>query len=561
METSAALHPVEGPNSAADWWQGGVFYQVYPRSFADSNRDGIGDLHGVLGRLDYLQQLGVDALWLSPFYPSPQHDTGYDVSDYFGVNPEYGTIEDFVQVVDAAHDRGLRILIDLVPNHSSSEHPLFQAALASGVGSPERDRYFFRYGGDNPPNNWGSQFGGPAWSQVQPLSGKEEDRGWWYLHLFDASQPDLNWDNPDVRHLFDEVLRFWLDLGADGFRVDVAHGLVKKPGLPDDQIGLNRLEIAPEELGRLYDQAPYFDQDDVHNIYRRWRRILDDYGPDRIMIGEVGVQDPNRKALYIRPGEMNQAFSFRVMHIGWDAPRLREALQTANGLELKFGGINTWVLSNHDVVRHATRLCYPRGSIFEGGLGPSDPRPDREMGLRRGLAYTVFLLGVPGSCYLYNGEELGLPEVLEIPDQARTDPTWERTGHRSYGRDGARVPLPWTADPVADWGPNPWLPIPDGWGELSAERQEGDPNSVLNQYRHFLQVRRQYGLGQGEWEVLDVDPDLVVVRAGHYLSVLNLGIGERKLPFTGQVILATEPPRQEDGHYWLAPNSAAWVQL
>lgn len=551
------MKATEDPN----WWKHAVIYQVYPRSFADSNGDGIGDLRGVIDRLDYLEKLSIDALWFSPFYPSPQNDLGYDISDYFSIDPEYGSLEEFVELLDRAHARGIRVLVDVVPNHSSSEHPLFKAALEAEPGSPERDRYMFRYGGDAPPNNWGSIFGGPAWTEVGQLTGREEDAGWWYLHLFDSTQPDFNWDNPDVHHMFNEYLRFWLDLGVDGFRVDVAHGVIKAPGLPDDEVGLEHLNMEPEEAWAARQRAPYFDQEEVHQVYRNWRQILNEYGPDRIMIGEISLDDPFRRARYLRPDEMHQAFTFTVTDAGWDARRLRYALSGAQEAHTQTGAISTWVMSNHDIVRHATRLGYPRGAIFEGGIGPSDPRPDAVAGLERAIAYTAFLLALPGSAYLYNGEELGLPEVLDLPDDARRDPTWPRTKGRAYGRDGCRVPLPWTGDVDADWGGKPWLPWPEDWEAYAAAAQEKDPSSPLSRYREMLRLRDQLGLGTGDWEVLRSDPDVVAVRAGDILTALNLGVGEREVSAGGTVLFSTGKTVERDGSIWLAPNSAAWIRL
>ncbi len=547
--------------NGTSWWEDAVIYQVYPRSFADGNSDGIGDLSGAKARLDYLEKLSVDAIWFSPFYPSPQSDMGYDVSDYFSIDPDYGNLEEFVELVDAAHAKGIRVLIDVVPNHSSSEHPLFLSALKADPGSPERDRYMFRYSGEEPPNNWGSIFGGPAWSPVEPLTGKESDRGWWYLHLFDSGQPDFNWDNPDVHHHFEEYLQFWLDLGVDGFRIDVAHGLMKEPGLPDDELGLEQYNVDPDEAWAARQRAPYFDQEEVHEVYRGWRKILDQYEPSRIMIGEVGLNDPVRRGRYVRDDEMHQAFTFAVVHAGWDPFRLRKALRGALDDQEATGAINTWVMSNHDVVRHTSRLGYPRGSVYEGGFGPESPRPDEQMGLRRAIAYTQFLLALPGSMYLYNGEELGLPEVLDLPGGSRMDPTWERTEGRAYGRDGCRVPLPWTGDVEKDWGAQPWLPWPEGWETLAADAQEDDLNSPLNRYRTMLRLRRELELGKGSWKILDGDTDVVAVQAGDVVTAMNMGIGERPVGAAGEVLLASGPTTEKDGQIWLAPNAAVWVRV
>lgn len=549
------MQEVIGDNAAADWWKHAVVYQIYPRSFADSNGDGIGDLQGVIDRLDYLQDLGVDALWFSPFYPSPQHDHGYDVSDYFDINPEYGTLPQFTQLIDGAHLRGMRVLIDVVPNHSSSEHEWFKKALESEPGSLERDLYMFRFGGDEPPNNWESLFGGEAWSPVYPLTGREADRGWWYLHLFDSHQPDFNWDNPHVHDLFEEYLRFWCDLGVDGFRVDVAHGLIKAAGLPTARV----LRGTPEYQAQL-ETSPYFDQDDVQGIYRRWREILDEYGPDRMLVGEVGVFDLERRARYVSTGRLSQVFNFDALFCGWNSARLTAVVGGA-AAATEQGIAATWVLSNHDVVRHPTRFGFPVGARWIDGLGPADPRPDLQIGMRRALAMTTFLLGLPGSMYLYNGEELGLPEVLDLPDAARTDPTWQRSGNTLYGRDGCRVPLPWSEDPESDFGGKPWLPMPEGWGRYAASVQRGDSASTLEHYRRALALRRQLRLGVGDFDADGAfeESGLVWTRVGDTLVVINLGLVAREVPATGDVLLESAEGACKDG--LLDPNTAAWIEI
>ncbi|MSS84206.1 glycoside hydrolase family 13 protein [Actinomycetaceae bacterium WB03_NA08] len=568
LTTDAAPQTIA--HSPADWWKKAVFYQVYPRSFADSNNDGIGDLPGLLSKLDYLKDLGIDALWISPFYPSPQWDQGYDVADYFSIDPSYGSLEDFDVVLSEAHQRGMRVIIDVVPNHSSSEHEWFQAALAASPGSPERDRYIFRHSSDGAPNNWGSIFGGPAWSQVEPLTGREEDHGWWYLHMFDSHQPDFNWENQDVWDLFDRYLHFWLERGVDGFRVDVAQGLVKAEGLPDDEIGPERYAyVDPSGNGRTQrapDRGPYFDQDGVHEIYRHWRTILDQYGPDRIMVAEATIDDPVRKARYARADEMNQAFNFDILSCGWNSEELRHTLHATIEANREVGAVNTWVLSNHDQVRHATRFGYPYGAYLDSGLGPIDPRPDEEIGLERALAFTTFLLGLPGAMYLYNGEELGLPEVLDIPANERQDPTWKRTNGRAWGRDGCRVPLPWSShQPNSGFGTGkPWLPMPKGWEQYAADLQEINPASCLNKYRQVISLRRQLDLGAGDFHMVPADEDLVVVRNGDITVAINLGMVARPVEGVQKALvtssLGTETLPVKDQAVFLPPNTAAWLQ-
>ncbi|MCK2216058.1 glycoside hydrolase family 13 protein [Actinomadura sp. ATCC 31491] len=491
-----------------DWWRDAVVYQVYPRSFADADGDGTGDLKGVRERLDYLAGLGVDAVWLSPFYTSPLADGGYDVADYRDVDPRFGTLADFDALVAEAHGKGVRVIVDLVPNHSSDQHPWFRAGL--------RDRYVFR----DAPNDWESIFGGPAWTQVEG--------GQWYLHLFAPEQPDLNWDNPEVRAEFRDILRFWLDRGVDGFRVDVAHGMVKAAGLPD--VGAKEGPQA-EMLGD--EQVPYFDQDGVHDIYREWRPILDSYPGGRMAVAEAWVSSPERLARYIGPDELHQAFNFEFMLADFHAKSFRAVIEKSLAEAELVGAPTTWVLSNHDKPRHVTR----HGS------------------LARARAATLLMLALPGSAYLYNGEELGLPEVLDLPDELRQDPAFKRRGE---SRDGCRVPIPWTAEPGCGWR-DPWLPIPPEWTALSAEAQEHDPDSTLNLYRAALRLRKRHpALGGGTLAWLDSPEDVLAIeREPGLVVVLNTGEEPVLPPVAGEVLLSSGP-LAADGS--IPPDTAAWIQ-
>ncbi|WP_327168005.1 glycoside hydrolase family 13 protein [Streptomyces subrutilus] len=452
------------------WWRDAVIYQVYVRSFADSDGDGVGDLRGVRERLPHLARLGVDAVWLTPFYLSPQADGGYDVADYRAVDPLFGDLADAEDLVRAAHGLGLRVIVDVVPNHTSERHPWFRDALA---GDPQaRARYLFRPGrgaeGELPPNDWESVFGGPAWTRVAD--------GQWYLHLFAPQQPDLDWEHPQVPAEFASVLRFWLDLGVDGFRVDVAHGMVKAPGLPDIGHGAQATLIGTEPL-------PFFDQDGVHAIHRSWRRLLDSYPGARIGVAEAWAPTSERLARYVRPDELHQAFNFRFLNCPWDTGALRAVIDESLAATSAVGAPTTWVLSNHDVVRHVTR--------YGGG----------ERGLARARAAALLMLALPGSAYVYQGEELGLPEVLDLPDDVRQDPAFRRTAGQEGLRDGCRVPIPWSGRrPPYDFGPaGSWLPQPDDWAGLSVAAQTGDPHSTLELYRAALELRRALpGLGAPE---------------------------------------------------------------
>ncbi|MFC4072195.1 glycoside hydrolase family 13 protein [Actinoplanes subglobosus] len=513
------------------WWRDAVIYQIYPRSFADGDGDGMGDLPGITARLPLLRRLGVDAVWLSPFYPSPQHDAGYDVADYRGVDSRFGSLGDADKLIATAHDLGLKIIVDLVPNHTSNEHEWFRAAVEAGPGSPERERYIFR-DGDEPPNSWQSVFGGSAWERLPD--------GQWYLHLFDVSQPDLNWDHPEVRAEFLDILRFWLDRGVDGFRVDVAHGLIKDADLTD----WTAPSVILGGLDPVGPPPPMWDQEGVHEIYRQWRAVLDGYPGGRILVAEAWVQPEERLARYVRPDEMHQAFNFPYLEAPWSPAPLREIIDSSLAANDAVGATTTWVLSNHDVVRHASRLGFPPGEGRKPGIGVGDPQPDSALGLRRARAATLLMLALPGSAYLYQGEELGLPEHTTLPDDVRQDPAWERSGHTERGRDGCRVPIPWEADaPSYGFGPADasWLPQPAIWAEYALDRQVDVPGSTWELYRSALAVRREHELGSGELVWLAGDEGALAFRNGDVTVVTNFGDEPVTLPPGARVLLTSEP--------------------
>jgi alpha-glucosidase len=550
--------------AGSEWWRSAVIYQIYPRSFADGNGDGMGDLAGISDRLPDLKALGVDAIWLSPFYTSPQNDAGYDVADYCDVDPRFGTLADFDRLQREAHDLGMRVIVDIVPNHSSSEHAWFQAALASPAGSVERARYMFRDGrgenGELPPNNWQSIFGGDAWTRVSEPDGTP---GQWYLHLFDRSQPDLDWENPWVRDQFRGVLRFWLDRGVDGFRVDVAHGMVKATGLPDytppADAGSMGGGLGDEIEAGEAELPPYFGQDGVHEIYRDWRLLLDEYEGDRALVAEAWVEPLSRLAEWVRPDEMHQAFNFTYLETPWEAAALRETIDRSIREFGEVGAPSTWVLSNHDVVRHASRLGLPDSRPQGAGIGPRTPgKPDQTLGLRRARAASALMLSLPGSAYLYQGEELGLPEVIDLPDESREDPTFHRTAGERYGRDGCRVPIPWEAGRPAygfSASGKSWLPQPEDWDDLARSAQEGRAGSTLELYRGALRLRREHELGLGAIEWLSgYRGDVVAFRNNGVTVITNLGDVPVELP-AGRIVLASEDLREgvlpTDATVWL----------
>jgi alpha-glucosidase len=529
------------------WWRSSVVYQLYLKSFLDTDGDGFGDLDGVVGRLDHIVSLGVDGIWLNPCFPSPQRDGGYDVADYLTIDALYGGLPAFERLRDAAHERGLKLLLDLVPNHCSDQHAWFQEALAAGAGSPERERFVFANGrgadGSQPPNNWRSIFGGSAWQRVAD--------GQWYLHLFDATQPDFNWDCPEVADMFDHVLRTWFDRGIDGFRIDVAHGMVKAAGLPDaedDEAALN----------------PYaWNQPAVHDIFRRWRKIADGYDRDLTLVGEAWVP-PGDSADYIRSDELQQVFYFDLMLQPFEAAAFRASVEAAYASLSDDHGVPTWTLNNHDVHRSVSRY----GLVEPEPTTSSDPqalavrrrgRVDVELGTRRATAALLFTLALPGSVYLYQGEELGLPEVQDLPDEARQDPMWERSGHTDYGRDGSRVPLPWAAgEPAYGFSSGlPWLPQPDWFADLAADRQEHDPGSVLNLYRAALVARRDLdATAPVTW--LDTGrADVLAFRRGTLTCVTVFGGPAYEVPADwGHEVLTT----RDGGGRALPADTAGWYR-
>lgn len=532
-----------------EWWRSAAIYQIYPRSFADSDGDGYGDLPGVISKLPYLKELGVDAVWLSPFYRSPMADAGYDVADYRQVDPLFGATTDAHRLIEEAHALGLRVVIDLVPNHTSDAHEWFQAAIAAEPGAPERQRYLIRDGrgpsGELPPNYWRSLFGGEGWSRLKRPDGTPEQ---WYLHLFDVHQPDLDWDSDLVKEGFDDILRHWLDLGVDGFRVDVAHSLVKADGLPD----------AEEHTKQgNFNLGPMWDQDGVHDVYRRWRKVLEEYDGDRVLVAEAWIPDPERLARYVRADEMHQAFNFDFLSSAWDAASYRRVITKTMAANAAVGAPTTWVLSNHDVVRHATRLAREDTSDTEG-IAATDPQPDAALGIRRARAATLMMLALPGSAYLYQGEELGLPEHTTVPDDLRQDPIWFRSERDQVGRDGCRIPMPWIGDaPGAGFSPTgrTWLPQPDSYASLAADRQIGVPGSTWSMYHDALRLRRELGLGEGELTWVEADEHVVAFDNGEVRVLVNVAGAPVPLP-DGKVLLASTELSGE-----LPTDAAVWLRL
>jgi alpha-glucosidase len=522
-------------NQSDAWWRGAAIFQVYLRSFADGNGDGVGDLAGLRSHLHYIAGLGVDAIWLTPWYPSPMADGGYDVADFRAIDPVFGTLAEAEKLIEEAHGLGLRVITDVVPNHCSDQHLWFRQALAAGPGSPERELFWFRPGrGDLPPTDLKSIFGGSAWTRVPD--------GEWYLHLFAPEQPDFNWNHPRIREEFEDVLRFWLDRGVDGIRIDSAAVLIKDPLVND----------------------AYEDQAGIHEIYQGWRRVAETYGGDRALIGEVWLPDHEAFARYLRPDELHTAFNFAYLQCSWDAEALRACIDLTLAVHAPVHAPATWVTSNHDVTRPVTR--YGRAdTTFDFAEKRRGVPTDLALGARRARAGSLLTLALPGTAYIYQGEELGLEEVEDLDDAVREDPMFYRSGGRDPGRDGCRVPIPWTGDaPPFGFSPDdatsaPWLPQPAGWRTMSVAAQTGDPSSTLELYRAALRIHRaEPGLGDGSLTWLDA-PDGVLAfrRADRFACVANLSPAPVPLPDHEEVLLTSAP--LEDG--CLPSDATAWLRL
>jgi alpha-glucosidase len=534
------------------WWCSAVIYQIYVRSFADGNGDGIGDLDGVRAHLGYLSDLGVDALWFTPWFPSPMADGGYDVADYRDVAPMFGTLADAEKLIDEAHGFGVRIIIDVVPNHCSNEHPWFQRALAAAPGSPERELFWFRPGlgenGELPPNNWASIFGGRAWTRTTNDDGTP---GEWYLHLFDPGQPDFNWNSPIVRNEFEDILRFWFDRGVDGIRIDSAALLIKDNDLADADL-----------TGGPGAGHAYADRDGVHDVYRSWRRVAEEY-PNRALIGEIWLPDTERFARYLRSDELHVAFNFEFLCCAWDADKLKAVVDNTLAAHRPVGAPATWVLSNHDVVRHVTRYGRADTSFDMADRRIGSPS-DLALGERRARAAEMLTLALPGGAYIYQGEEFGLAEVEDLPDDVRQDPFWLRSGHTEPGRDGCRVPLPWSGSQPpfgfsGDGAEPPWLPQPADWADRTMRTQAARTDSMLTLYREALRLRRaQPELGDGPMSWLPAEPGVLAFTrgAGGFACVVNLSDAPTALP-AGELLLASDPVI--DGQ--LPPDTAAWLRI
>jgi alpha-glucosidase len=525
------------------WWREAVFYQIYPRSFFDSNGDGEGDLKGVTDHLEYVRNLGVDAIWMSPFYKSPNKDGGYDVSDPRDVDPRHGNLSDAKALFARSKDLGLRVIVDIIPNHFSSEHHWFKAALESPIGSVERSRFHFSQGKGpkTPPNNWISLFGGSAWTQVED--------GQWYLHLFDSSQPDLNWENCEVEKDFENTLRFWLDLGVDGFRIDVAHGLAKEDVYIDhyDPQGLSdalRLDVEMDAKmrGQLLSSAPFFDRDGVHEVYRSWRKIFDSYDRPIMAIAEAWVHPPERATRYVRSDELDQVFNFDLLVTPFDDVELFRCIERTLKLMSATRAAPTWALSNHDTPRLVSRV-----------------------GEDAARALALFTFGLPGSCYVFQGQELGLPDA-QLGDADRQDPTFIRSNGEHKGRDGARVPLPWNGDatPFGFTSVMPWLPIPQNWKAKTVQHELQDEQSSLSMYQSALALRKHLMIGTEDfsWTITPDGSGVIAFKRGTVEVVLNTSDAPVKISTLGRILIASSGQIQSiEGSVEIAPKACIWLTI
>jgi alpha-glucosidase len=554
LHSAQRIDGAAGPGDT-DWWRNAVIYQVYPRSFADADGDGTGDLAGVRQRLPYLAELGVDALWFTPWYRSPQADGGYDVADYREIDPAFGTLRDAEALIADALALGIRTIVDIVPNHVSDQHPWFREALAAPPGDPARDRFWFHDGkgpgGDGIPTGWTSSFGGGTWTRTTGPDGRP---GQWYLHMFAPQQPDLNWNHPDVAAEHEAVLRFWYDRGVAGVRIDSASMLAKDPSLP--------------EVGEAHPPGrhPHFDRDEVHDVYRRWRKIADSYEEPRLLVGEVWLEDNDRFVRYLRDDEMHMAFNFDFMSRPWDAAALAESIRSTFAAHEHVSAPPTWVLSNHDVTRPVTRYGREDSSFSFAAKRFGTPT-DPALGARRARAAALLTAALPGVLYVYQGDELGLPEVEDLPDGSREDPMHFRSGGVDPGRDGCRVPLPWTADgPTFGFGGGAgtatWLPQPQDWGGHAAEAQESDPDSFLTLYRRAIRLRRGEPALRGDaFTWTETAPGTLAFRRGEDVAcVVNFADAPAALPAHTEVLLASGPLEATSGGALLPQDTAVWLR-
>jgi alpha-glucosidase len=552
-----------------NWWRQAIIYQIYPRSFKDSNGDGIGDLKGVTSKIDYLSSLNIDAVWLSPFYPSALADGGYDIDDYRDVDPKLGTLDDFDEMLSKLHDVGIRVFVDIVPNHSSNRHQWFIEAINSEPGSAARNRYIFRDGkganGELPPTDWPSHFAPSAWTHESAQGGKHNQ---WYCHLFAPEQPDFNWDNREIEDDFLTTLKFWADRGVDGFRIDVAHALKKDLSEP-----LKNQARYPDLVNRKPEDNILFDRDEVHEIYKEWRKLFNQYDPPRVAVAESYVP-ADRLALYASPEELGQAFNFELLDANFNAYEFKNVVDRAFLQAKSIGSSTTWCLNNHDQMRPATKfglLPTVDRIRWKNSAGKTSPL-DRELGIRSAVAASMFIMALPGCTYIYQGEELGLHEVIGIPEDQIQDPQYLRNHKVDVGRDGCRVPLPWTSTGSSfGFGTgSSHLPQPDWFADYSVENESGIETSPLSIFRKALALRKSLiAPEEMTWHETGDASVLHFSRPNGWHCITNFGRGHFDLTGKGEVIHSSAP-LAEPGIYLvhgvettgndLPPATTVWLQ-
>ena len=554
-----------------NWWRQAAIYQIYPRSFKDSNGDSLGDLKGITSKIDYLSSLNLDAVWLSPFYPSALVDGGYDVDDYRNVDPKLGSLADFDEMLTKLHEAGIRIFVDVVPNHSSNLHVWFKEAIAAEPGSAARNRYIFRDGkganGELPPTDWPSHFAPSAWTHESKMGGKHNQ---WYCHLFAPEQPDFNWDNREVEEDFLKTLKFWADRGVDGFRIDVAHAMKKDLSEP---LKSQPRYASHKELDLANGTNVLFDRNEVHEVYKEWRKVFDQYDPPRVAVAEANVSAEGA-VRYASTSELGQCFNFELLDASFSANEFKIIIDRALVNAKKAGSSTTWCLNNHDQMRPATKfgLLPTVDRIRWKNSGGKTSLLDEKLGIQSAVAASMLIMALPGCTYIYQGEELGLHEVLDIPEDQIQDPQYLRNHKVDKGRDGCRVPLPWTkTGPSFGFGDGgAHLPQPKNFGEYSIEAESADPTSPLSIFRKALALRKTLIAPEEiSWHETGDASVLHFSRPNGWNCITNFGRNYYNFDGIGEVIHASGP-LAEKGVYLvhgvettgndLPPATTVWVQ-
>ena len=542
-----------------NWWRQAVIYQIYPRSFKDSNGDGLGDIKGITSKIDYLSSLSLDAVWLSPFFPSALVDGGYDVDDYRDVDPKLGSLADFDEMLAKLHDAGIRIFVDVVPNHSSNLHAWFKEAIAAEPGSAARNRYIFRDGkgasGELPPTDWPSHFAPSAWTHESKMGGKHNQ---WYCHLFAPEQPDWNWDNREIEEDFLKTLKFWADRGVDGFRIDVAHAMKKDLSEP---LQSQPRYASHKELELANGTNVLFDRNEVHEVYKEWRKLFEQYDPPRVAVAEDNVSAEGA-VKYASTAELGQCFNFELLDANFNANEFKLIIDRALVNAKKAGSSTTWCLNNHDQMRPATKfglLPTVDRVNWRNSNGTSSPL-DEKLGTQSAVAGSMLIMALPGCTYIYQGEELGLHEVMDIPESEIQDPQYLRNHKIDKGRDGCRVPLPWTKSGSSFGFGNggSHLPQPKHFGDYSIEVESADPSSPLSIFRKALALRKTLIAPEDmTWHETGDAQVLHFSRPNGWNCITNFGRNHYNFEGAGEVIHSSGPLAKSGD---LPPATTVWLR-